>query len=646
MIRVQGNVPFRQPPVWAVMERQLIDVMNDAVQPVLDKYVREDGSILWPTTDNHTGIDALDDAYESFHNWPLFYAIGGHEKFKALSFRAFDAVTRQFERYDTGFGHPMVVKEYEQGYDWFHQGEGYLFFYMLGLADPYDEKTKARAIRFAGFYNNEDPDVPNFDEERVLIRAPHTGSMGPRYQNFDVYIPWGYMPYKQYYGLPFQDVPGFTSLHAMYDPESATRMGEVMKERMSRGDTAVNLAVTSMMTNAYLYTGDAKYKAWVKAYVEAWMQRARDNQGIIPDNVGLSGLTGEYMNGKWYGGYYGWTWPHGWKSIGDAVTIAVENASLLDRNTGYMALLRSQLDVLIAQGIAVDGTLHVPNKYGDPGNYEYTIWDPDVLDENRRRTDGCRMYKLMWKDGWFEFQPMGAKAPAHLWAITMEQQDIERAYRLQNRHTDEWHRVLPVPAKDQGGHEACWLAYLQGEFPAYPEQILAHNLGQVYQRLAFMREDQQDPSTYKDSYLQRRNPITVEGLVQLTMGCPLPVYNGGLLMAQVRYFDVDKKRPGLPQDVGAMIERLTPEGVVLQLVNLGALEPRHLVVQAGAYGEHQFTAISYECKDGDAVKHVEERIDTPHLRIELAPGSLLKLNIQMNRFVNDPSYSFPDMDAI
>jgi hypothetical protein len=51
-----------------------------------------------------------------------------------------------------------------------------------------------------------------------------------------------------------------------------------------------------------------------------------------------------------------------------------------------------------------------------------------------------------------------------------------------------------------------------------PTSILRHRHAQVHQRLAFMRDDQQDPSTYGDWYLQVRNPITVEGLIQLSEG--------------------------------------------------------------------------------------------------------------------------------
>ncbi len=41
------------------------------------------------------------------------------------------------------------------------------------------------------------------------------------------------------------------------------------------------------------------------------MERSRQNGGILPDNVGPSGKIGEHMDGKWWGGYYGWCWPHG-----------------------------------------------------------------------------------------------------------------------------------------------------------------------------------------------------------------------------------------------------------------------------------------------------------------------------------------------
>jgi len=117
MIRIEANIPFIEPPQWAILERSLIDLMNGSVDPVMERYVRPDGSVLWPTSEDFSSIDGLDDTYESFHNWPLFYLLGGGDHILEYSHRTWEGITRQFARYDTGHGHPMVVKEYEQGYD-------------------------------------------------------------------------------------------------------------------------------------------------------------------------------------------------------------------------------------------------------------------------------------------------------------------------------------------------------------------------------------------------------------------------------------------------------------------------------------------------------------------------------------------------
>ena len=102
-------------------------------------------------------------------------------------------------------------------------------------------------------------------------------------------------------------------------------------ERQGVGDAVVNLAATTLAANAYLLTGEEKYKAWVREYVDAWIARTAENDGIVPDNVGLSGEIGEHIEGKWYGSYYGWSWPHGWHSVGQVVGIAAQNAALLWR---------------------------------------------------------------------------------------------------------------------------------------------------------------------------------------------------------------------------------------------------------------------------------------------------------------------------
>ena len=45
-------------PRWAVLECDPIDRTDEAVGPVIDRYVREDGSVMWPPGDDYLGIDA------------------------------------------------------------------------------------------------------------------------------------------------------------------------------------------------------------------------------------------------------------------------------------------------------------------------------------------------------------------------------------------------------------------------------------------------------------------------------------------------------------------------------------------------------------------------------------------------------------
>ncbi len=119
-----------------------------------------------------------------------------------------------------------------------------------------------------------------------------------------------------------------------------------INERQSRGDVPLNLGATSLMTHAYAYTGEEKYRAWVLDYLAAWEERTARNGGITPDNIGLSGEIGEYNDGKWWGGYYGWRWPHGSVSLLEPISVAGMNAAALTGEMRHLNLLRSQLDML------------------------------------------------------------------------------------------------------------------------------------------------------------------------------------------------------------------------------------------------------------------------------------------------------------
>ena len=81
-------------------------------------------------------------------------------------------------------------------------------------------------------------------------------------------------------------------------------------------------------------------------------------------------------------------------------------------------------------------------------------------------------------------------------------------------------------------------------------------LAAAMQRIA---DDHTDPKTWDVHHWQELNPVVLEGLVQLTLGGPQPLYHGGLLHCRVRYFDPQRRRPGLPPDVAlalSLIKRI------------------------------------------------------------------------------------------
>jgi hypothetical protein len=314
---------------------------------------------------------------------------------------------------------------------------------------------------------------------------------------------------------------------------------------------------------------------------------------------------------------------------------------MLTRDPAYLDLPRSQMDILISKGIETEGTLHVPYKYGDPGNYDYIQWIDNVITQDGGQSQYMKPGLPLWKDGWFEFQPLQPKHAVHVWSLSQNPQDLERILRIRNGHKRDWEQIFDSREKDQGGHDAAWVAYLRGEYPGYPEDILKYNLFQVQRRLDFMRDDTQDPKTYGDYYLQQRNPITAEGLTQLTLGASLPLYNGGLLMAPLRHFDRERKRPGLPADVAALVQSISPDRVVIRLVNLSRTQQRELTIQAGAYGEHQFKDASYSVLDHGELHTTIQPIDRAILEVDLPPGADITLTLRLERFVNDPSYRLP-----
>lgn len=585
------------PPDWAIAQRLLISTMNEAAPIFQQRYTRPDGTFIWRQT--WPGMDGSDDGYESYHNWPLFYALGGSADIHQRSRVLWDAVTRQF----TAYG--QVWREFDAYYDWMHHGESSIYFYYFGLADPRVQIDRARALRFARMYTGDDPEAPNWDAERRMMRSPITGSKGPRTENS--WDDWAtHRAILANYPAPFDDIPGVDGPIADWNDDQV--YGEILRllnERQMRGDVPLNLTATSLITHAYLYTGEPRYRQWVLDYLEKWAERIAANDGLCPDNVGPNGIVGELMGGKWWGGYYGWRWPHGFMSIIQPLMIAAMNALLLTGDMRYLDIPRGQLDRMIDLGREEDGKLLVPHRYTDAG--------------------------------WTTFRPLSPEFPLQLWYISQEPRDSARLERFPERNTS-WLEVRPGRGKGDDIHIAPWYCYLQGQNDAYPRAVLDAQWTEMARRMERMRHDDGDPEEWDVHHWQDINPVHTEALLQLTCGGPQIIYHGGLLHVRLRYFDAETRRPGLPPEVAALVHALDAESTTVTLTNTSPLHERRLVLQAGAFGEHAFTGVTVLDEEQSAAHTLDGR----YVQVVLPPSRSINLRLGMRRFAHQPSYAWPD----
>jgi hypothetical protein len=211
--------------------------------------------------------------------------------------------------------------------------------------------------------------------------------------------------------------------------------------------------------------------------------------------------------------------------------------------------------------------------------------------------------------------------------------------------------VIAHHNKEDSGHEQPWLRFLCGENAGYPEAILQASLSQVRRRVALIEQDHADLTQVNIHHWQQLNPVTTEALVQLTLGAPQPLYNGGLLVAPLRYFDGQGGRPGMPQDVAALVTQVSAGQIIVHLVNVSTTQARSIVLQAGSFAEHRFDAVAYNARISEYpgrqpgysapdldVNQQTQKIDATQFKVDLPAGCEITLQISMTRNVNAPSY--------
>ncbi len=582
------------PPEWALLERALLRANSEACGRFAAKYVDERGYLLhtprWGT------LDGPDDAIETFWNWTLLHALGGSDSVLSTFKRAQEGHWKQYNELRTKLTklaeNGAYYKEFITQSDWFHTGEGMRAFFFQGLSEPDNELYVMRMKRFAGLYMNEDPEAPNYDPEKKIIRSIWNGSKGPMLTKATVY---------DWVGDP---VPG--TFHLLHNPAGRSKLLDMRKwyPRMlahcteyldSAGDNFLNLAATNLALNAFMLTGEAKYKTWLLEYAGAWKQRAEQCGGNIPSNIGLDGKPGGEHNGQWWKGAYGWNFTifdgeleqtahrnyltaGAWPGFG--------NALLISGDQSYVGVLRRQMDNIFAQKKVVDGKTLIPRMYGDP-----------------------RGYKFNGPPEWYQFEPnMHGPRLTEIYLWSMDRKDLERV------------------------EKEPWIDYLEGKDPDYPVKALRKDLETVRRKVKMIREDATTADTRLADYLLDLNPAATGALTNLTLG---GYFAGRIwtLHSRFRYFDPVRRRAGLPPDVGALVEKLSADGAVVTLINLDPVDPREVIVQAGGYGEHRILEAS--------TSGVQLQVGGSFMRVKILPGCGARIELKMARYANAPTLKLP-----
>ena len=563
-------------PAWARLERQLLAENLPACREFFEKYYDARGYLQvflrWGAN------DGPDDAFENFNRWPELHALGASDEILQIYLKAWEGMTRQYSEArttDVPAGRAgMYVNDFSAQSDWMHHGEGLQLFNRMALSVPDLPVYRERARRFAAMYMGEDPEAPNYDTDRKLIRSMINGSRGPMLRKATA-LDW--------VGDPF-DTTGFVALHG----ESTYKQFLEHYEEYTdvAGDHFLNLVATTLPTNAYLATGDAKYRRWIAEYMDAWLQRMKQNGNIIPSFVDVDGKIGG-PDGRWWGNAYGW----GFSPV-NPVTGKRE-----DRNRIPRAL------VGFSNALLVTGD----SKYVD-------AWRSMIaaVNANVRTAGGVREYPTMHgPNGWYGWQrePWSVGA-LEVWYWSMQPGDRGRA-------------VAGTP----------WVDFLHGTNPTYPETLLQRDLESIPRKLAAIRGDRTPPNKRLADNMLDFNPAATDSLVRLMWGALVPGREGGLLNARLRYFDPARQRAGVPDDVAALVSELADGRTVVTLVNLSADQARSVIVQAGGYAEHQFESVEWNGRT--------ERLDARDFTVRLAPGAGAKLTLSMRRYVNKPTVSFP-----
>lgn len=359
------------------------------------------------------------------------------------------------------------------------------------------------------------------------------------------------------------------------------------------GDHPVNLLATMLALNAYMLGQERSTRSGLLEYVDAWLQRTLEKDGIIPSNVGLDGKIG--------GGAGGWGFSVKWPQTGDKIhhlnnsRLAIAgfgNAFLLTGDPRYLDVWRQMIHKVNAQARVIGGVRTYPHSYGDQGRYNYT---PNL----------------------------NAPGAFDLWYWTMKPED-RRLLELEATEIE----LLSTRAVFREIPEAGWMRFLVGLNPKYPEETLRQDLDAIRQRVKGMRSDPTTPDTRLSEGPMKYNLALARNLTQLMLGGrrTAPVLRAAIL----RPSPAAARSPRGGRRAGGEGEKPGGRGHPRQ--------PKpHSGPSAGAPGgclaEHQLVSA--------VIGERRFPIGRSWMALRLEPGCGSRIVLELRRHVNQPTLALP-----
>ena len=104
------------------------------------------------------------------------------------------------------------------------------------------------------------------------------------------------------------------------------------------------------------------------------------------------------------------------------------------------------------------------------------------------------------------------------------------------------------------------------------------------------------------------------------------------MLARRCYIDPDRHRAGLPEDVAALVDRLSDKETGITLVNISPLATRTVIIQGRSLGGTPLRRRDREWQ--------KTRINASSFTVELASCRGAHLVVSTKRYVNPPTMSF------